>query len=72
VDARNVTALLRRSELTGTIYAITSWRRARHGGPADSIVATRKHDVTQDFYRLAAEMWPELVETGRLTPQSRD
>lgn len=40
--------LLRHSELTGSVYAVTRYKR-----DGENIVASVKHDVTADFYAIA-------------------
>ena len=58
--------LLRIGPLTGAIYAVRRYTVTGDG----LMTAHDKDDVTQDFYRLAAEMWPQLVEDGSLTPKA--
>jgi hypothetical protein len=64
VSARKCPILLRKGGFSGAIYAAR-----RYTVDASGLMTMHdKDDVTQDFYRLAAELWPQLVADGSLTP----
>jgi hypothetical protein len=53
--------LLTRSELTGRVYVVTAYK----SGPSGTIVASRKHDVTDQFERLALNVPDQMVIVRR-------
>lgn len=59
---RKCPILLRRGVFSGVIYAARRYTIGKDG----FMTMHDKDDVTQDFYRIAAEMWPQLVEDGSL------
>ena len=65
---RKCPILLRKGGLSGAIYAARRYTIDKSG----LMTMHDKDDVTQDFYRLAAELWPQLVEDGSLTPLPRE
>jgi hypothetical protein len=64
VSERKCPILLRKGGFSGAIYAARRYTITKDG----LMTMHDKDDVTQDFYRIAAEMWPQLVEDGSLRP----
>lgn len=67
MNGRVTRPLLRRGGLSGQVFVITRYRPDARD-PA-RVVALTKHDVTQDFLTIVAEMFPTLVEQGALRPK---
>lgn len=61
---RKCPVLLRKGAFSGAIYAARRYTIDKGG----LMTMHDKDDVTQDFYRIAAELWPQLVDDGSLKP----